>query len=81
MPRISDLRPALIDFSGLELRQVLALHELASKFLGVFGLRLGRDEILQLAGRDDARVSKLFDELFEGNGHNATQPVKIELRL
>ena len=33
------LGPALIDFLGLELRQLLALDELPSKFLGIFGLR------------------------------------------
>ena len=36
---------------------------------GVFGMSLGRNEIFQLARRNDARVGKLLDELFEGNGH------------
>ena len=63
------LRPALVDFLGLELGEVLAANELLSEFLGVFRVGLGRDEALQLARCDDARIFNLLDELFEGNGH------------
>ena len=63
------LRPAQVDFLGLELRQILALDELPGKFLGVLGMGLGRNEVLQLAGGNDTGIGKLLDELFEGNGH------------
>ena len=49
-------RAARVDFLGLELRQMFALDELPGKFLGVFGLCLGRNEVFQLARRNDARI-------------------------
>jgi hypothetical protein len=44
------LGSALIDFLSLELRQMLALDELPSKFLCVFRLGLGRNKGFELAG-------------------------------
>ncbi len=70
MPRISDFARPGVDFLGLELRQLLALDQLPGKFLSVFGLCLGRNEVFQLAGRNDARIVELLDELFEGDGHD-----------
>ena len=67
------LGPALVDFLGLELRQVLALDQLPGKFFGVFRMGLGRNEVFELAGSNDARICKLLDELFEGDGHRGTQ--------
>ena len=75
------LGPALVDLLGLELRQMLALDELPSKFLGVFRMGLGRDEIFELAGRNDARIRKLLDELFEGDGHGVTQSVEKRVSI
>jgi hypothetical protein len=64
------LCPALIDFLNLELRQLLAQDKLPSKFLRVFRLGLGWNEIFQLAGRKNTGILELLHELFECNGHD-----------
>ena len=69
MPRISDLARPCVDFLSLELRQLLALDKLLGKLLGVFGMGLRRNEILQLSGAMTPESVNLLDELFEGNGH------------
>ena len=72
------LGSARVDFLGLKFRQMLALDQLPGKFLGVFGLGLRRNKIFQLARRDDARIGKLLDELFEGDGHDFLQGPESE---
>jgi hypothetical protein len=50
----------------LKLRQLFALDQLSSKFLSVLWGCLGRNEVLQLARCDYARVSEMLHEGFEG---------------
>ena len=64
------LRPARIDLLGLELRQLLALDELPSKFLGILGRALGGTKFSSLPGAMTPESVKLLDELFEGDGHS-----------
>jgi len=60
---------ALRDLFGLKLRQFPLTNEFKGQFLRILWLTLGRQEVLERIASDNAAVFKLFDEVFEGQGH------------
>ncbi|HEX3654770.1 MAG TPA: hypothetical protein VHV55_03135 [Pirellulales bacterium] len=57
------------DVLRLKRRQLAGLDEFLGKRLRIFRRRSGRNEVLELAGGNDATVFNLLNELFERNDH------------
>ena len=60
---------ASLDLLPLERRQVFAFDECLDEFFDRLGIGLGRDEVFELAGGNDARIGELLDDLFKGQSH------------
>ena len=59
---------------GLELGQQILLEQFPQQFFAVFGGSLGRHEVFELAGCNDARIRELLDDAFQSDGHIQTLP-------
>ena len=84
------LGPALIDFLGLEFRQMLALHELASEFLGILRKSLRGNEVFQFSGAitpesaiclTNCSSATAMQTLSVGIGFHNNRPTRLAERL
>ena len=63
--QLQRLGLAPFDLLPLEVGQLFFFDEGLDELVAIFGIGLGRNEVFQVLGRDDARVFKLLDDLFK----------------